>query len=213
MGCQAAERVLQNANEAVNRDLLDEALEDLISRVDDWKSHKVESFGKLLQHGVYGVITGKSDQEKDVRPIHAPPPLQPCFASQTVEADYDDTQYEIYLFECILLCCKEAAAPKSKDRKDKGRSSGSKAKNKSAKLQLKGRIFMTNVTDIVSLAKPGKLLCHSPTLELMARLTVVFLFCCRLLQRANLVERRPWHRKFYHQIPQRGDDAEMGNGT
>lgn len=66
LGCEAAERVLHKANEAVNRDLLDEALEDLIGRVDDWKSHKVESFGKLLQHGVYGVITGKSDQEKDV---------------------------------------------------------------------------------------------------------------------------------------------------
>ena len=66
LGCEAAERVLHKANEAVNRDLLDEALEELIGRVDDWKSHKVESFGKLLLHGVYGVITGKSDQEKDV---------------------------------------------------------------------------------------------------------------------------------------------------
>lgn len=66
-GCEAAERVLHKANEAVNRDLLDEALDDLINRVDDWKSHKVEQFGKLLLHGVYGVITGKSDQEKDVR--------------------------------------------------------------------------------------------------------------------------------------------------
>jgi cell division control protein 24 len=65
-GVDAAERVLQKANEAVNRDLLDEALEDLISRVDDWKSHRVEQFGKLLLHGVYTVITGKSDQEKDV---------------------------------------------------------------------------------------------------------------------------------------------------
>lgn len=65
-GCEAAERVLHKANEAVNRDMLDEALEDLIGRVDDWKNHKVESFGKLLLHGVYGVITGKTDQEKDV---------------------------------------------------------------------------------------------------------------------------------------------------
>lgn len=65
-GCEAAERVLQKANEAVNRDLLDDALEELIVRVDDWKSHKIESFGKLLLHGIYGVITGKSEQEKDV---------------------------------------------------------------------------------------------------------------------------------------------------
>ncbi|KHN94365.1 Dbl-domain containing protein [Metarhizium album ARSEF 1941] len=122
-GCDAAERVLLKANEAVNRDLLDEALEELITRVDDWKSHKVESFGKLLLHGVYGVITGKSDQEKD---------------------------YEIYLFECILLCCKEASG-----KKDKTRSTGPKLRSRNAKLQLKGRIFMTNVTDIVSLSKPG----------------------------------------------------------
>jgi cell division control protein 24 len=65
-GCEAAERVLSKANEAVNRDLLDEAVEDLTGRVEDWKSHKVEQFGKLLLHGVYGVITGKTDQEKDV---------------------------------------------------------------------------------------------------------------------------------------------------
>jgi len=65
-GIEAAERVLQKANDAVDRDLLDEALEDLITRVDDWKNHKVEQFGRLLLHGVYTVMTGKSDQEKDV---------------------------------------------------------------------------------------------------------------------------------------------------
>ncbi|QGI81383.1 unnamed protein product [Fusarium fujikuroi] len=134
-GCEAAERVLKKANEAVNRDLLDEALEDLTSRVEDWKSHKVEQFGKLLLHGVYGVITGKTDQEKD-------------------GPDTNLEKYEIYLFESILLCCKEISSSKSKDKKDKLRSSGTKTRNKSAKLQLKGRIFMTNVTDIVSFSKP-----------------------------------------------------------
>jgi cell division control protein 24 len=65
-GITSAERVLHQANEAVDRDLMDEALEDLIVRVDDWKNHKVGQFGKLLLHGVYTVVTGKSDQEKDV---------------------------------------------------------------------------------------------------------------------------------------------------
>jgi len=65
-GISAAERALQKANEAVDRDLLDEALEDLIGRVDDWKNHRVDQFGKLLLHGVYTVVTGKTDQEKDV---------------------------------------------------------------------------------------------------------------------------------------------------
>lgn len=65
-GIEAAERVLSRANEEVNRDLLDEALDDLRNRVDDWKNHRVEQFGRLLMHGVYTVVTGKSEQEKDV---------------------------------------------------------------------------------------------------------------------------------------------------
>lgn len=39
-----------------------------------------------------------------------------------------------------------------KDKKDKNK----KEANKNAKLQLKGRIFMTNVTEVVSLGKQGK---------------------------------------------------------
>ncbi len=65
-GIIAAERVLKKANEAVDRDLLDEALEDLTQRVADWKNHRVDQFGKLLLHGVHAVVTGRSEQEKDV---------------------------------------------------------------------------------------------------------------------------------------------------
>ncbi|KAI0182968.1 CDC24 calponin [Xylaria flabelliformis] len=126
-GIEAAERVLKQADEAVNRDLLDEALEELKVRVDDWKQHKVDAFGKLLLHGVYAVVTGRSDQEKD---------------------------YEIFLFNNILLCCKEVQPNKSKDKKDKNKSLN-KPRNKNNKLQLKGRIFMNNVTEVVSFAKPG----------------------------------------------------------
>ncbi|ORY64511.1 Pleckstrin homology domain-containing protein [Pseudomassariella vexata] len=127
-GIEAAERALSKANEAVDRDLLDEALEDLIGRVDDWKNHRVEQFGRLLLHGVYTVVTGRSEQEKD---------------------------YEIYLFECILLCCKEVQPNKGKEKKDKAKSTTPKVRNKNNKLQLKGRIFMTNVTEVLSFAKPG----------------------------------------------------------
>lgn len=65
-GIEAAERVLQKANDAVNRDLLNEAVNDLVNRVEDWKKHRVDQFGELLLHGVYTVVTGKGDQEKDV---------------------------------------------------------------------------------------------------------------------------------------------------
>ncbi|KAK0630421.1 hypothetical protein B0T17DRAFT_616077 [Bombardia bombarda] len=125
-GITAAERVLSKANDAVDRDLLDEAVDELVVRVDDWKNHRVDQFGKLLLHGLYTVVTGKSDQEKD---------------------------YEIYLFECILLCCKEIAPAKIKDKKDRAKSTGPKARNKHVRLQLKGRIFMTNVTDVVAISK------------------------------------------------------------
>ncbi|KAI1084909.1 hypothetical protein F5B20DRAFT_568178 [Whalleya microplaca] len=135
-GIEAAERVLKSANEAVDRDLLDEALEELIRRVDDWKNHKVEQFGRLLLHGVYTVVTGRSEQEKDVS-------LSVCFF-----------EYEIYLFECILLCCKELQPNKTKEKKDKNKTAP-KVRNKNNKLQLKGRIFMTNVTEVLSFAKPG----------------------------------------------------------
>ncbi|KAK4187780.1 putative guanine nucleotide exchange factor for Rho/Rac/Cdc42-like GTPase [Podospora australis] len=127
-GIEAASRVLQKANEAVDRAVLDEALEDLKSRVDDWKNHQVDQFGRLLLHGNHTVIPGKSDQEKE---------------------------YEIYLFESILLCCKELVPGKTKEKKDKTKSAAPKPRSKNAKLQLKGRIFMTNVTNVVTIAKPG----------------------------------------------------------
>lgn len=76
-GIAAAERVLSQANEAVNRDLLDEAVDDLKKRVDDWKNHQIAHFGSLLLHGVYTVITGRSEQEKDVGPVRPTIPQTP----------------------------------------------------------------------------------------------------------------------------------------
>ncbi len=65
-GIASSERCLLKANDAVNSDLLQEAMDDLVGRVDDWKNHRVDQFGKLLLHGVYTVVTGKTEQEKDV---------------------------------------------------------------------------------------------------------------------------------------------------
>ncbi len=43
-----------------------------------------------------------------------------------------------------------------KEKKDKEKRDKKDKSGKGAKLQLKGRIFMTNVTDVVSLVKPGQ---------------------------------------------------------
>lgn len=172
----------------MDRDLLDEALEDLIVRVDDWKNHRVDSFGRLLLHGMYSVVTGRNDQEKFVRL-----PQRPSLSASKVT---NWEQYEIYLFECILLCCKEVVPNKSKDKKDKTKSTIPKVRNKNNKLQLKGRIFMTNVTEVLSFAGKGKL---SPMLSsiLVFRLIVLGF---RLIYRSNMVERRPRCGKLRYQI-------------
>lgn len=239
---------MTQANAAVDRELRDEALEDLCARVDDWKNHRVDHFGDLLLHGHFPVVTGKSDVQKEVR-SHSTlvrndsislittvgskakallsnfspsnlmfafddtdnSPLDAVSASSSDETFVDQRhespeadlnhllanmtfhhfigsnpltghpflaeqyanslgivcpsyqQYTIYLFERILLCCKEANPNKSKDKlmgtqkdkKDKKDKNKPKEPNKNAKLQLKGRIFMTNVTEVLSLAKQG----------------------------------------------------------
>lgn len=147
--------MLHQANAAVDRELRGEALLDLCGRVDDWKNHRVDHFGDLILHGHFPVVTGKSDVQKEV---HFP--LSP---RQNSAKTYEPEQYTIYLFERILLCCKEVNPNKSKDKlmgnqkdkKDRKDKNKIKEKDKNAKLQLKGRIFMTNVTDVVSSAKPG----------------------------------------------------------
>ena len=65
-GIEAANRVLHQANAAVDRELRGEALVELCNRVDDWKNHQVDQFGELLLHGQFTVVTGKSDVEKEV---------------------------------------------------------------------------------------------------------------------------------------------------
>ena len=62
------------------------------------------------------------------------------------------SQYKIYLFERILLCCKEINPNKAKNRLG-GKNVDKKGK---PRLQLKGRIFMQNVTDILNYSRSGK---------------------------------------------------------
>ena len=63
-------------------------------------------------------------------------------------------QYKVYLFERILLCCKEVNPNKPKNRLGNNKSLVDK-KGK-LRLQLKGRIFMQNVTDVVSFSRQGE---------------------------------------------------------
>lgn len=65
------QNVLDAANEAIHKEHLIAAVQDLSERVDDWKSLKMESFGDLLRFGTFAVVKGDSgkDNEREVRII------------------------------------------------------------------------------------------------------------------------------------------------
>lgn len=62
--------MLQRTNAAVDREERIKAVEDLKTRVEDWKGHRIEGFGELLLHGTFTVLKGESikakDQEREV---------------------------------------------------------------------------------------------------------------------------------------------------
>ena len=64
-------------------------------------------------------------------------------------------QYKVYLFERILLCCKEINLNKPKN-KMLGNNKPLVDKKGQPKLQLKGRIFMQNVTDVLTFSRIGE---------------------------------------------------------
>lgn len=130
MGKEAATSVLSRTNKAVDREEKAEAVQELKMRVEDWKGHRVEGFGELLLYGTFTVLK-----------------------SENLASGKDgERQYHVYLFETILLCCKDIDPSKPKNKLSNKPLVDKRGK---PKLQLKGRIFMQNVTDLVSLAKPG----------------------------------------------------------
>jgi hypothetical protein len=56
-------------NETAGRDLLDNALKDLISRVEDWKTLDVNSLGNLLLHGVSYIAARGIRKQVSIQPI------------------------------------------------------------------------------------------------------------------------------------------------
>ncbi|SMR48503.1 unnamed protein product [Zymoseptoria tritici ST99CH_1A5] len=133
-GMEASTSVLTRTNEAVDREEKLEAVEELKTRVEDWKGHSVAQFGELLLYGTFTVLKSEN----------------------LANGKDGERQYHVYLFETILLCIKNIDITKAKNKFNK-----SLLDNKGKpKLQLKGRIFMQNVTDLVSLAKPGSYTCQ-----------------------------------------------------
>ncbi|KAJ7725854.1 hypothetical protein DFH07DRAFT_248202 [Mycena maculata] len=135
-GSEAAKRITDKINEAQRRAENDQTVKSLHTRVDDWKGHHLENFGELLLDDIF-VVT-KSDI---------------------------DREYHVFLFEKIILCCKEALGAPPNGRKVSKSNSILKKQSappalslpggvgqpqkKNTPLLLKGRIFLGNVTQAV----------------------------------------------------------------
>ncbi|KAL1942670.1 hypothetical protein VTO73DRAFT_4910 [Trametes versicolor] len=134
-GVGAAKRITDKINEAQRRAENDATVKNLEGRVEDWKGHHISNFGSLLLDDVFSVTKSEVDRE-----------------------------YHVFLFEKIILCCKEYV-PQPGNGKKVGKSNSilkkpsspsstfgpgpSGSKKKSTPLLLKGRIFLNNVTQAV----------------------------------------------------------------
>lgn len=72
-GIDAASAVLKRTNEAVDMEDRKEALEELKSRVEDWKGHRIEGFGDLLLYGTFTVLKGDGGSKDQEREVSLPP--------------------------------------------------------------------------------------------------------------------------------------------
>ncbi|KAJ6536236.1 Dbl homology domain-containing protein [Mycena capillaripes] len=112
-GSEASKRVTDSINEAQRRAEIEQTVKSLSTRVADWKGHNINNFGELLLYDHFIVNRSAVDRE-----------------------------YEVFLFEKMLLLCKAAS-----ENPPNHRPIFSVARN--TPLVLKGRIFVSNVTQAV----------------------------------------------------------------
>lgn len=94
----------------------------------------------------------------DIVPV-VPTRLEEEVANDTAIGSPVRVQYKVYLFERILLCCKEINPNKPKNKMLSTNKPLVDKKGK-PKLQLKGRIFMQNVTDVLTVKRTGEWVVH-----------------------------------------------------
>ncbi|KAH9949641.1 hypothetical protein B0H21DRAFT_777232 [Amylocystis lapponica] len=141
-GIAAAKRITDKINEAQRRAENNATVKNLEGRVEDWKGHHISNFGSLLLDDIFSVTKSEVDRE-----------------------------YHVFLFEKIILCCKEFVAPPTNGKKV-GKSNSilkkptvptplvlpgaAPSKKRNTPLLLKGRIFLNNVTSAVPRVSAGQ---------------------------------------------------------
>lgn len=120
--------VLMQADASIDKETRDDALQDLQERIDDWKQLSFTSLGELLLMGTFHVM-----KESALRS--------------------EEKEYHVYLFSRILVMCKDVNANKPKNRLANNKPTLS-LRGK-PKMNLKGRIYFTNVTVVTPHSTPG----------------------------------------------------------
>ena len=159
-GLAASRRITDNIDNAQRRAENLRTIQNLTARVDDWKGHHISRFGELLLDGVFIINKSKVDRE-----------------------------YHVYLFERIILCCKDTSAAGGNNKQvGKGSSPLKKAQangpfvsgKKMTPLLLKGRIYLKDVAE-ARVVSPGNLTFLS---------ALSYLSMARFLLTQHLVEER-----------------------
>ncbi|KAK5276666.1 Guanine nucleotide exchange factor for Cdc42p, partial [Exophiala xenobiotica] len=119
--------VLMQADASIDKETRDDALQDLQERIDDWKQLNITNFGEILLLGTFNVMKESGSRS-------------------------DEKEYHIYLFTRILIMCKDVNANKPKNRLN---NKPSLSRNGKPKMNLKGRIYFTNVISVSSSSTPG----------------------------------------------------------
>uniref|UniRef100_A0A060T2M6 ARAD1A02662p n=1 Tax=Blastobotrys adeninivorans TaxID=409370 RepID=A0A060T2M6_BLAAD len=139
-GMESIERVTQSVNESKRKLDNAESVRDLQERLRDWRGHNLADFGELLHEGVFPVVKAGLERE-----------------------------YHLYLFENIILCCKESSNSMMSKKginlsKKRPSVSGSAASSQSdtarSSLVLKGRIYMAYISSVSVSRRDGGFLLH-----------------------------------------------------
>ena len=142
-GSAASRRITDKIENAQRRAENLQTIQNLTARVVDWQGHNVSLFGELLLDDIFIATKSKVDRE-----------------------------YYVFLFERIILCCKEDTSAAGGNNKNVGKGSSplkktqangplvfglaSSSKKRMTPLLLKGRVYLTNVTD-AKVVSPGNL--------------------------------------------------------
>ncbi|CAN6614309.1 hypothetical protein TRVA0_005S03906 [Trichomonascus vanleenenianus] len=121
-GLESAKRITNNVNESQRQVENEQVLRELQERLRDWRGHNLADFGELLHEGVFPVVKTGFERE-----------------------------YHLYLFENIILCCKEA----NQSKKGMNLTKKKEKRDKHVSLVLKGRIYMAYITNVSVSKKDG----------------------------------------------------------